>query len=201
MPILGRRPVALPSGQPSAWTARGGATLMVRGAGPGDFAAQRAFIDRLSRESRYLRFLTGGLVRDDVIADFLRAPDALVASVDEEGGERIVGNGHYVIGADGGAEFAVVVEDGWQGKGLGRELIRRLIERARRAGVPRLHGEVLSENRRMLAILRGMGFATPRHPDDSMLHLASMRLDAPATVDADRDGSDQWMPRDWFAMR
>lgn len=201
MPIVVRRPVPLSSATPSVWTANGGATVTVRGVRAADFGAQRAFIDRLSRESRYFRFLTGGLVRDDVITNFVGASDALVASVTEPGGERIVGNAHYVIDSDGDAEFAVVVDDGWQGRGLGRELIRRLVDGARRSGVRRLHGEVLSENRRMLSILRGMGFATPRHPDDSMLHLASLPLDAPPMRQADPDGADRWLPHDWFAMR
>lgn len=200
MSILARRTVSLSPATPSLWTANGGATVTVRGVRPGDFSAQRAFIDRLSRESRYFRFLTGGLVRDDVITNFVGASDALVATVVEPGGERIVGNAHYVIDADGDAEFAVVVEDGWQGRGLGRELIRRLIDGARRSGVRRLHGEVLSENRRMLSILRGMGFATPRHPGDSMLHLASLSLDALAAQQAPK-GADRWLPQDWFALR
>lgn len=176
------------------WTAPNGDAVTVRLASPDDFLRQRAFVDGLSRESRYFRYLTGGAIRDDVIGAFVKGTDALVATIGKGAEERIVGNAHFVKGADGSAEFAVAVADGWQGRGLGRELIRRLIEAGRAAGLRRLHGEVLSENRRMLSILRGMGFATERHPGDSMLHLASLALTRPAV-------ERQWLAEDWFAAR
>ena len=52
------------------------------------------------------------------------------------------------------AEFALVVADRYQGRGLGRVLLGRLIEAAQRVGIGWLIAEVLAENHRMLNLLR-----------------------------------------------
>jgi acetyltransferase len=57
------------------------------------------------------------------------------------------------------AEFAVVVGDTWQGKGLGQHLMQRLIEVARHKGVKVLVGDVLRENDNMLGLADGLGFS------------------------------------------
>jgi hypothetical protein len=49
------------------WTGRSGARLTLRPARGADQAALRMFVDSLSRESRYFRFLTGGRVTDEIV--------------------------------------------------------------------------------------------------------------------------------------
>ena len=56
------------------------------------------------------------------------------------------------------AEFAVIVADPWQGKGLGPKLIERVIEIAKENGVRTLSGEVLAENHPMLGLVKKIGF-------------------------------------------
>ena len=56
------------------------------------------------------------------------------------------------------AEFAVIIADPWQGKGLGEKLIERVIEIARENGVRTLSGDVLPENERMLSLVKKLGF-------------------------------------------
>ena len=56
------------------------------------------------------------------------------------------------------AEFAVIVADPWQGKGLGEKLIERVIGIARENGVRTLSGDVLPENERMLSLVKKLGF-------------------------------------------
>jgi GNAT superfamily N-acetyltransferase len=56
------------------------------------------------------------------------------------------------------AEFAVAVADRYQGRGLGRLLLGRLVEAARPAGIRWLTGEVLANNHRMLHLLRHSGW-------------------------------------------
>lgn len=159
-----------------------------------DRGALRAMIDGLSRESRYFRFLTGGRVVDQVVDGLARpAPDSValvVIAPDAQGEPAIVASAEYVV-TGRVAEFAVVVADGWQGQGLGRRLITRLREHARAAGLRAMRGDVLSENRRMLAILRGLGFSSRRNPEDSFLHEVSLTLREEA-------GSGQGLPADWF---
>jgi GNAT superfamily N-acetyltransferase len=51
-------------------------------------------------------------------------------------------------------EYAALVEDRWQGQGIGTVLTRRLVEEARDKGVRSLYALVKGENRRMLNVLR-----------------------------------------------
>lgn len=191
-----------------SWTARSGAPLTLRSARAADQDGLRAFIDSLSRESRYFRFLTGGRVADEIIHGFVsHRPERDVALVvttpNSSGGESIVANAEYVVNAENVAELAVVVADDWQGQGLGRRLIRRLQHTARSRKIRGLRGDVLSENRRMLAIMRDCGFSARRNPEDSLLHEVSLALDAmPIRTQATQPSaaSGNWLPHDWFEL-
>ncbi|AZG16669.1 GNAT family N-acetyltransferase [Cupriavidus pauculus] len=181
------------------WIARGGRQVTVRPVRPADRDALRAFVDSLSRESRYYRFLTGGRVADETIQGFVghrpgRDVAMAVTAPAASGEETIVANAEYVVNADDVAELAVVVADDWQGQGLGRRLIQRLQQVARAGRLRGMRGDVLSENRRMLAIMRDCGFATRRNPEDSYLHEVSLSL-----ADTTRPRRDHWLPHDWFA--
>jgi len=156
------------------WVLRDGTRLHMRPAGPADGPAMRAFVDGLSRESRYFRYLTGGPVSDEVLDAFLAsAADggvALLVLASTDDGERLVANGQYVLN-QGAAEFAVAVDDDWQGRGLGRRLVATLRQLAQQAGLERMRGDVLSENRRMLGLMRDLGFRLRRNPEDALLHV------------------------------
>ena len=53
----------------------------------------------------------------------------------------------YVANPDGeSAEFAVVVADAWQSRGLAQALMRMLIDCARKRGFRRLDGVILATN-------------------------------------------------------
>lgn len=56
------------------------------------------------------------------------------------------------------AEFAILVSDLWQGRGLGRELLRRLVEIGRKEKLTRIFGDILPENRDMLRVCEKLGF-------------------------------------------
>jgi len=183
------------------WTVRGGVTVTMRPARANDYAGLRAFVDGLSMESRYFRFLTGGRVADDTIRGFVRQRPGrdvavVVTQCAPDGSESIVANAEYVVNVDGVAELAVVVSDDWQGQGLGRRLIQRLQQLARAGRLHGMRGDVLSENRRMLAIMRDCGFSARRNPEDSRLHEVSLTLREAST----RVRND-WLPLDWFAAR
>lgn len=195
-PFLFAKPLAF-GDFPQTWTVNGGQTLTARAVRLDDFVRQRAFVDGLSRESRYYRFLTGGLVSDDLVGQFVRSRSALVLTArgDGDGEEIIVANGEYAVGEGGVGELALVVTDRWQGRGIGRRLVQALVQGARAQRLRVLRGEVLSENRRMLAILREHGFSVRLHPGDALLHEATLTLSSPARQ------ATAWLPEDWFAMR
>lgn len=139
------------------------AAVLVRPVSAGDEAGLRGMLSRLSQESIYLRFH----------APYPRAPEWAVASfadANRPDGESLVAvaNGDIVghamyVSARGEAEFAVVVEDRWQARGVGKRLLRALAARARDRGVETFTGAVLGENRRMLGLVRsafaGVGYA------------------------------------------
>jgi GNAT superfamily N-acetyltransferase len=69
-------------------------------------------------------------------------------------GDEIVGHAMYVrTGNDGEAEFAILVEDGWQSRGVGRLLLRELAAKAGSLGIRHFTSSVLGENRRALGTL------------------------------------------------
>jgi acetyltransferase len=65
------------------------------------------------------------------------------------------------------AEYAIAVRSDWKGHGLGHLLMTRLIEVAREWRIGELVGEVLRENRPMLAMCRELGFTIATHPKDA----------------------------------
>ena len=136
-----------------------GTDIAVRPIRPADAAAHRRLIQRLSDRSRFLRFFhavrelsaeqTWRFTHVDGIDRF-----ALVA-LDPERPDEIIAVARYdrEPGTDK-AEYAIVVEDHWQGRGIGRALTRRLLEAARQRGIRTLYALVLPENTRALEMLR-----------------------------------------------
>lgn len=97
---------------------------------------------------------------------------ALVAVPQGESDPQIVGVSRYYLEPETRtAEFAVVVTDRWQGRGLGRQLMGRLIDVARQSGVKRLVGAVLSENEPMLDLARELGFTAGTAAEDGVVEV------------------------------
>jgi acetyltransferase len=67
------------------------------------------------------------------------------------------------------AEYAIAVRSDWKGHGLGHLLMTRLIEVARQWRIGELVGQVLHENRPMLALCRELGFSIHSDPNDATL--------------------------------
>ena len=84
---------------------------------------------------------------------------AIVAIAQIDGREKMLGVGRLVIGATlDDAEYAILVADPWQGKGLGTLLTRYTLEIAEKWGVKRIYAATTSRNRRMLAVFKESGF-------------------------------------------
>jgi acetyltransferase len=71
------------------------------------------------------------------------------------------------------AELAILVRSDMNGLGLGRELMRKMIEYSRNAGTRRLVGDILANNHRMLRLSENFGFRI----EGSQLDLIEMVLD------------------------
>jgi acetyltransferase len=69
-----------------------------------------------------------------------------------------------------------VIADAWQGRGIGRRLLEKLIAVARNRGIGRIYGDVLATNAGMLALARQLGFNLSRVPDDPTLTRIALEL-------------------------
>ncbi|HYL88694.1 MAG TPA: bifunctional acetate--CoA ligase family protein/GNAT family N-acetyltransferase [Burkholderiales bacterium] len=137
-----------------------GTRLALRPMRPEDAVLEQEFVHSLSERSRYQRFmqhlpnLTPRMLARFTQLDYDREL-ALVAL--HEG--RFIAVGRYVPNPDGEtAEFALVVADDWQGKGLGRQLLERICRYAKAAGYRDLYGHILQANHAMLELARRLGF-------------------------------------------
>jgi len=84
---------------------------------------------------------------------------AIVALVKEDGRERLVAVGRYNLLEDEpeGAEFAIVVQDDYQGRGIGTEVLRHLAHVAKLQNVRVIVGYIMNENDRMFSVLKRSG--------------------------------------------
>ena len=134
----------------------------MRVAEDGDRGAVRAFLDRLSASTIRARYLSPatrlvGALGDRELKRLMErdaARHVVVLAVD---GTDVRGVGEFVTEDVGAAEVAFVVEDAFQGHGIGRRLVRRLDELARERGIRSFTGDVAYGNVRAAALLRGTG--------------------------------------------
>jgi acetyltransferase len=89
---------------------------------------------------------------------------AIVAEAGEGDRKRIVGISRFIIEPGSKAQFAVLVHDDYQGKGLGKKLIEVLLGVAQEKGLEEVYGVTLSENDRMLKLVKALGFTAALQP-------------------------------------
>ena len=156
---------------------------------PEDAQALQEFIRGLSDRSRYMRFvsmmreLTPRMVARYTQIDYHREL-ALVATTSVPNPanrglptDAVIGLAHYLRHADGrGAEYALVIGDDWQRQGLGKKLMRKLIDAATEQGLEYIDGLVLSENKPMLALMTSLGFTNDPDPEDPSLRRVWLKL-------------------------
>jgi len=139
---------------------RDGVRVPLRPMRPEDVELEKRFFDGLSDRSRFQRFMQHlPQLPPKMLARFTQLDyDRELALVALHAGEFIA-VGRYAPNADGEtAEFALVVADAWQGRGLGRRLLERLREEARKAGYKALYGNIMEANHEMLDLARRLGF-------------------------------------------
>jgi RimJ/RimL family protein N-acetyltransferase len=140
---------------------RDGVCVPVRSIRTEDAAALQRLVGRSSNRSVELRFFGHMKELSDQMAWRFADVDgrnqfALVALDPDDTGE-IVGVVRYAReGDDDGAEYAALIEDRFQGRGLGIGLTRSLIEAARENGIGYLYALVMRENKVMLKLLRSL---------------------------------------------
>lgn len=122
------------------------------------------FYYNLSQETRYLRFqmVTEGLPEKKIYeyAEQLCRIEgkglAIVAYTYENGIEQFVGVARYMQNqeTDETAEFAIVLQDDFQGKGLGKYLLQLLFSEAQKNGLKKLYGSMLYSNTGIIHLIK-----------------------------------------------
>jgi len=164
------------------WTLADGERLTLRHIAPTDADREQAFVRELSPESSYLRF--HGTIKELSKKDLKKftEPDsrnavALIVLRSGETGEEEIGVARYVIDPDGmNCEFAIVVADTWQQRGIGTRLMNALIKHLQASGVKRISGPVLKRNSAMRKFVKRLGFAETNIPDDPSILLVTKNL-------------------------
>ncbi|HEX5615089.1 MAG TPA: GNAT family N-acetyltransferase [Acidimicrobiia bacterium] len=153
---------------------------------PSDRPAVRAMLDRSSPTSVFRRFFTL-LPRDD---DLVLRP---ILDVDHDAHEELVAVvGDQIVALAGyfrsrqdptTADVAVIVEDAWQGFGLGRTLFGALGKVAWRRGITRFSGTILADNRPAIEFLRALAPELTLERDGAEVHFTvplNLPMRAPA---------------------
>jgi acetyltransferase len=149
-----------------------GRRVTIRPIRPGDVEIVQDFVRHLSQESRYSRFmsqlneLSASKLKYFTDIDYDRHL-ALIA-VAAAGAEEIeVGVARYVgLPQPESCEFAIAVDDAWQGSGVAGILMTTLMDAARERGFQSMNGTVLATNHRMLCFVRRLGFTLRGDAED-----------------------------------
>ena len=146
-----------------SWAAADGTEVTIRPIEPSDLALEQAFVNGLSRQTGYRRLLSSRQLTSEEVRRFTEIDVdrecALIATTRRGGPERQIGVARYVKQPDSdAAEFAIVLSDDWQGRGLGHVLLSNLVAEAKRRGVRRIFGTTLSTNKAMVALAQHVGF-------------------------------------------
>lgn len=137
-------------------TLRDGSRVRIRPIRPEDADRLIEFFGRLSQHTAYQRFFTVMKRLPPDWAKILAAVDyrRRLALIAEHAGLDLIGVGRYEpTEREDTAEVAFVVQDGWQGHGLGKILLLDLLAAAQARGLHRFRALVLADNARMLGLL------------------------------------------------
>jgi acyl-CoA synthetase (NDP forming)/RimJ/RimL family protein N-acetyltransferase len=163
-----------PPGYPREWEAdvllADGGVAHLRPIRPSDADLLIAFYERVSPESKYLRFFAPYPRLSDRDVHWFTEVDyvdrvAFIVTL----GEDMIAVGRYDRLEDDHAEVAFLIEDAHQGRGIAQLLLEHLAQAARERGITRFVAEVLPENRRMAKVFADAGYRVSKGMEDGVL--------------------------------
>lgn len=157
-----------------------GEDITVRRAGTDDLEAAKALHARCSPRTLRARY-HGPLADADRYLNHLLSPRFGRTLAVETVSGRVIGLGHLLWDGDE-TEVALLVEDEWQRRGIGSELLGRLAAMAAEAGCEHVYAVTQSSNTGMVAAMRGLGLPLDYQVEEGTL-VVTARLDT-ASVDA-----------------
>jgi len=146
-----------------------------------DAEAEQAFVRGLSLESRRKRFhlpireLSPTLLRQLTDVDHVGHVAIVAEALASDDAPTIVADARYV-NENGETHFAIAVADAWQGIGLGRALMQRLLRYAARHGIARMVADVITDNTAMTRLAASFGGRLSMSPHGAGLTRAHLEL-------------------------
>ncbi len=166
---------------------RDGRPVLIRAIRPDDRGRLVEALNRISPQSLYLRLFSGKRKFSDdemkqfTAVDFVNSV-ALVAVLERDGEDQIVGGGRYVridASASGqSAEVAFLIDDAYQGLGIGSRLFKHLVGIARGSEITQFEAEVLPSNARMLGLFSCCGLPISTSVTSDSVHV-TIKLSTP----------------------
>jgi len=159
-----------------------GTNIKIRPIRPEDASIEQSFVRELSAQSKYFRFMQGlNKLTQQMLVRFTQLDYsrelALIAVLESHDKETELGVARYVMNPDGDScEFALVVTDRWQNRGIGSRLMSALIDAARQRGIDRMEGEILASNNNMLKLTANLGFSLQTSSEDPGIRVARKQL-------------------------
>ena len=159
-----------------------GTDIVIRPIRPEDAEIEAKFVRELSSEAKYFRFMNALQELDQQMLVRFTQIDyhnemALIAVVPGDTGEEQIGVARYTTNLDKkSCEFALVVSDQWQSKGIAHHLMQNLMEIARDRDLETMQGQVLSNNSRMLELMTSLNFKIHNDPDDNAIKRVEAQL-------------------------
>ncbi|MDE1858400.1 MAG: GNAT family N-acetyltransferase [Thaumarchaeota archaeon] len=169
---------------------RDGAIAQVRVLRQSDVPDLGRFVDGLSEDSIYYRFLTSGISREALLSELSPKPGCVSLVAVAKG--RIVGLSSYCRSGPETAEVGLLIIDEYQGKGLGTGLTERIARAANQDGVSMFEAVIDWNNTRMIELVRNLGFPTSEKVEPDLI-----RIRFPTSIDPVTLGEfqDRWVFR------
>lgn len=141
-----------------------GQEVLIRPIRPEDEPMEKEMFSHFSKQTQYFRFF--GYIKDVTHEMLVRYTQidyeremALMAQIEEDGKKKMIGVVRIVNNVgDKNTEFAIVVADPWQGKGLGGKLTDLILEISRKNGAEMVYASVLKANSTMVQMFKTRNF-------------------------------------------
>ena len=160
----------------SGYTLRDGTKVVIRELRGEDKGKLERFVDGLSEDALFFRFLSSGIDRQVLIEQLSPRPGGVTLVAMKDG--EIVGHIAYFLSGSEAAEVGVLILDRYQGKGLGSRLIERIAQAANAAGISMFETIIDWNNTRMIRMVRNMGFPTSEKVEPDII-----RIRFPTSID------------------
>ncbi len=169
-----------PTQHVSQYTLKDGTPVTIRPIRPEDEPLMVRFHERLSDQSVYLRFFQPLKLSQRVaherltricFIDYDREMALVAERKDPKTGEREILGAARLTKIDGTeeAEFSILISDPSQRRGLGTELLRRLIRIGRDEHLKKIRADILRDNTAMQQVCKKLGFRLHHHVGDALV--------------------------------